>query len=49
MDSVREKIMSNYAPPKKNVNIPMRRMGQNNNQIIRLGVNNKQVKKRLGV
>ncbi len=47
MESIREKVMPSNNSSKNNI-VMTRKLGMNNNQVIRMGIN-KPVKKRLGM
>jgi hypothetical protein len=49
MESIREKVMPEGYMNKKNNQVMSRKLGINNNQLIRMGINNKPIKKRIGM
>jgi len=49
MIGIREKVMPEGYMNKKNNNPVSRKIGMNNNQVMRMGINNKPVKKRMGI
>jgi hypothetical protein len=48
MESIREKVMPSNNSSKNNI-VMTRKLGINNNQVIRMGINNKPIKKRMGM
>jgi hypothetical protein len=47
MESIREKVMPSNNSSKNNI-VMTRKLGMNNNQVIRMGIN-KPIKKRMGM